>query len=165
MGEEQIGCGGGRIFRGRRCRRDHDVVPRVDRQPKADDRNVGRWRSDPENSREGRGQCGEEFVDESGGLARCGEVEQRGESRGCAVQSRQFEGHHGRRRRCVGQGDTATHRVGLVGGAARLHVNTKCVSGGGGRDTGFGDGHAVVPVREDAHSRRGGVSGVGDHPD
>ena len=36
MGEEQAGCGEGRVFIHRRSRRDQNVVPLVDRQPKPD---------------------------------------------------------------------------------------------------------------------------------
>ncbi len=50
MGKEQVGCVGGRVFFGRRCRRDHNIEPLVGCQPKADDGDVGRWGGNPENS-------------------------------------------------------------------------------------------------------------------
>ncbi len=58
MGEEQVG-GGGRVFIRWRGGRDQHIVALVDRQPKTDDGDVGRRGGNPENSREGRGQCGE----------------------------------------------------------------------------------------------------------
>ena len=78
MGEEQVGCGGRRVFIHRRRRRDQNVVAWVDRQPKADGGDVGRRGRNSENSRERGGQRGEEFVDESGHVARCGNGERRG---------------------------------------------------------------------------------------
>ena len=77
-GKNRPDAGGGRVFIHRRRRRDQNVAALVDRQPKADGGDVGRRGGDPEKARERGGQGGEEFVDESGHVARCGKGERLG---------------------------------------------------------------------------------------
>ena len=116
----------------------------------------------PEN---GVGQRGEEFVDESGHVSRCGNGERLGGSRRSSVQVRQFDPDRRGRIRRIGQGDAAPHRVGLFGCAARFDVQAECGAGGGCRDTGFGHGCSVFLEREDTDARRCGLSRVGHRPD
>ena len=65
---------------------------------------VGHGGDNPENSREWGGQGGEEFIDESGHVARCGDGERLGGSGGGPVKFRQFEPDRRGRTRRIGQG-------------------------------------------------------------